>query len=97
MKITSALFALCALPAIAAAGVGRGEAERKNEACEQAKAKAQATCPSGQAASLASCQCVERNTTIYLKNWRCAVEATCAPAKAGTPTDGNAPPVPSSP
>jgi hypothetical protein len=65
------------LPASAIAGVGRGENAKQSEACEQARTKAEATCTDGRVKDLGKCDCVERATTLYLKNWRCAVEATC--------------------
>lgn len=64
-------------PLVASAGVGRGESAKQEDACEQARTKAEATCKGGQAKSLGKCECVERATTLYLKNWRCAVQATC--------------------
>jgi len=64
-------------PVVAGAGVGRGESSKQKDACEQARTKAEATCNGGHAKSLSKCDCVERATTLYLKNWRCAVEATC--------------------
>jgi hypothetical protein len=76
---------LLLVPLLATAGVGRGEAERKNQACDEARTKAEATCASGHAVSLGACECVERKTTLYLRNWRCAVRATCDAEKAATP------------
>lgn len=77
MKTCGFLLAALVFPIVASAGVGRGEAAKKEDACEQAKTKAQATCASGSVAELGRCDCVERQTTLYLKNWRCAVEAKC--------------------
>jgi len=72
LLLTSLMF-----PVVAGAGVGRGESAKQNDACEQARTKAEATCKEGQAKTLGKCDCVERATTLYLKNWRCAVQATC--------------------
>jgi hypothetical protein len=73
------LFLLISLmfPVVAGAGVGRAESAKQEDACEQATTKAEATCKGGHAKSLSKCECVERATTLYLKNWRCAVQATC--------------------
>ena len=77
MKTLIFLSAILVFPIAANAGIGRGEAARKEDACEQAKAKAQATCANDRVKELGQCDCVERKTTLYLKNWRCAVEAKC--------------------
>jgi hypothetical protein len=77
MKAICLLAALAWFPVAASAGVGRAEAARKEDACEHAKAKAEATCASGHAKEVGKCECVERQTTLYLKNWRCAAEAKC--------------------
>jgi hypothetical protein len=83
MKTSFFLLAIIIVPMAANAGVGRGEAAQKQDACEQAKAKAEATCASGHATQIGQCDCVERKTTLYLKNWRCAVEAKCETASSG--------------
>jgi hypothetical protein len=81
------------LPVTVNADVGRAEAARKNDACEHAKANALATCASGRAKQIGQCDCVERQTTLYLKNWRCAVEAKCEAEDPKQPaSDGNVSP-----
>jgi hypothetical protein len=77
MKRKLFLLASLLFPVLVVAGVGRGESSKQKDACEQARTKAEATCNEGHAKSLGKCDCVERTTTLYLKNWRCAVEATC--------------------
>lgn len=77
MKPIFLLLPSLMFPVFAGAGVGRGESAKQNEACEQARTKADATCKGGHAKTLSKCECVERATTLYLKNWRCAVQATC--------------------
>jgi len=83
------LFLLTSLmfPVVAGAGVGRGESAKQQDACEQARTKAEATCKDGHAKSLGKCDCVERATTLYLKNWRCAVQATCESVSADSSDD----------
>jgi hypothetical protein len=85
MKAIFLLAAVLAFPIAANADIGRAEAARKEDACEHAKANAQATCANGQAKEIGQCDCVERQTTLYLKNWRCAVEAKCEDKGAEQP------------
>ncbi len=88
MKVWIVLLAALVFQTAASADVGRGEAAKKEDACERAKANAQATCASGHVRDLGECDCVERQTTLYLKNWRCAVEAKCEDADAAAPPPG---------